>query len=104
MKKREAFIFGIIIIIIIAVAVPTIMTIINRHSNKLLEVTESKIKETAKSCYDKGECEKTEITLKELYDKNLLEEQSNPLTKEYYNENSYVLISDNEIKFIEVKD
>lgn len=66
-------------------------------------VTEKRITEAAKDCYLKDICKNEKITLKELYDNNYLEKESNPITKEYYNENSYVKINNKSYIFVEVK-
>ncbi|MDD4706222.1 MAG: hypothetical protein PHS24_03320 [Bacilli bacterium] len=51
------------------------------HEEKLILVTNNRIKEAAKECYLKKDCE-NKIKLQDLYDKKYLEEVINPVTKE----------------------
>ena len=90
-----------IIIILFLLLIPTTYKVIKNHRNHLTLVVESKIIEAAKKCYYEELCKNNKITLKELYDINYLEPVSNPINKEYYNDNSYVLVIDNNFKFIE---
>ena len=72
--------------------VPPIYTVKKRHEKNLIYATTKKIEETAENCYHQEICQNTKITLRELYDYELLEPIANPITKEYYNEASYVTI------------
>ena len=90
-----------IIIIVLVISIPTIYKVVNNHYDNLVKVTESKIIEEAKKCYYEEKCSGDIITLKELYDLEYLEEVSNPITKEFYNEDSYVEYKADIFKFIE---
>ena len=92
-----------IISIILLLTVPTFYKIIKNHNDNLYRVVEGKIISRAEQCFYDEKCSENEITLKELYEKDYLEEISNPVTKEYYNENSYVLRNKTDFKFIEVE-
>lgn len=100
MTTNKITIYGTIIIIILILGIPTTYKVIQNHNTKLIEATESKIIEAGKKCYFDGTCEEDKITLKTLYDLNYLDKISNPITKEYYNENSYILIKDKTFTFI----
>ena len=89
-----------VIIIFLLITIPTTYKVINNHYNHLTQVVESKIIEAAKKCYYEEICKDDKITLKELYKLDYLEPVSNPISKEYYNEESYVEINDNKFKFI----
>jgi len=92
-----------VVILIGTIAIPAVITVQNRHNERLLYATTMKIKERAKTCFHKEECLETKITLKKLYELGYLEPMAHPITKEYYNENSYVLISESRLDFFEVK-
>ena len=49
---------------------------------------------TAKKCIKSHLCEEKNISLKELYEKDLLTKEVNPKTQKYFDENSYVNIND----------
>ena len=102
MNTNKITIIGSIIIIILIITIPTIYKVVSMHHDNLYKV-EDKIIEKAKNCYNDGICLNENITLKELYDHKYLEKMSDPVTKEYYNENSYVTIKDNKYKFIAVE-
>ena len=65
-----------------------------------VSVEEKYIIEAAKKCKIEKECNNDTITLKELYDLKYLEKQVNPVTKEYYSEDAYVTLKNNEYVFI----
>lgn len=91
-------------ILILIIAIPSVIKVNKRHNDRLMHVTIAKITQSAEDCYYDKICPANKITLKELYDNNYLEEIANPITKEYYNEKSYVIIHDvNNIEFIEEK-
>ncbi len=92
-----------IIIIILLITIPTTYKVIKNHQNNLKRSTESKIIEAAKKCYYEDKCEGDKIFLKDLYNFDYLGKISNPLTKEYYSEDSYVEIKDNSFVFNEKK-
>ena len=91
-----------IIIIILIIAIPTTYKVIKNHNQNLYKVVEDKIVEKAKKCYYDKKCLEDKITLKELYKNKYLDKVSDPISKEYYNENSYVEIKNNKYKFVVV--
>lgn len=81
----------------------TTYKIISYHNEKVNLVESKYIIETAKKCINEHKCkDNTNITLKELYDLKYLDKQVNGITKEYYNESSYVKYSNNEYIFIDL--
>ncbi len=86
--------------LIILISVPTIYKLFKIHDANLNAVVEKLVIETAKECYYTKECTSDKIYLKDLYALNKLERVSNPITKEYYNEESYVLRSGDDFEFI----
>lgn len=100
MNTNKITIIGSIIIIIILISIPTIYKVIKNHNDTLNEVVLKEIIESAKKCYAEEVCVNDKITLKELYDNDYLEKVSNPITKEYYNESSYVKRTDNSYEFV----
>ena len=59
--------------------------------------------ETAKKCLNEKKCSGSKITLQTLCDLEFLDMQANPVTKEYYNPESYVEIKDANYTFIVVR-
>ena len=98
-KINKAFITITIFIIIVAVLGLTVYKVVNNHNDKLLLVKSEYIIEKAKSCLNEKKCTGTKVTLKTLYDLGYLEAQVNPVTKEYYSEDAYVLKEDTEYNF-----
>ena len=88
-----------VIIILLLIVIPTAYKVVKNHYNHLYRVVESKIVEAAKKCYFDDMCEE-HITLNELYNLKLLDKMSDPISKEYFNPNSYVEVKDNDFKFI----
>lgn len=91
---------GTIVIILGLVIGVTTFKVVKMHNNKLLLVEEKYIIEKAKKCINEKKCNNDAITLKELYELKYLNKQVNPVTKEYYNEESYITLKDNEYIFI----
>ena len=81
-------------LLVAVIIIPSVIKVNKRHNDRLLLVTYEKIKKGAEDCYYDDVCKSNKITLKELYNNKYLEEIANPITKEYYNENSYVIITD----------
>lgn len=98
MNKYVSIVVTVIVIFLISGV--SIYKVIKNHNDKLLLVESNYIIMKAKDCYNKKECSSEEITLQELYEKNYLERQVNPVTKEYYNESSYVKINGAKSEFI----
>ena len=102
--NRNKFIINVTVIgIVLIIIIPTTYTIIKNYNNRLITVTTKRIIEAAEKCVKEEKCDNKEITLKELYEKKYLKKESNPITKEYYNENSYIKVENKEYKFIIVK-
>lgn len=99
-KINKYFIIGAIILLLILIISVTTFKVIKKHNDKVLLVESKYIIEQAKKCYNEKKCNSDKITLKELYNLNYLDKQVNGVTKEYYNENSYVQIDSNNYKFI----
>ena len=100
MNKNKIIVYFTILFLILLISVPSTFKIIKKHNERLMGVVTKKIIETAKNCYYTESCVNDKIMLKELYEKTDLEEMINPLTKKIYNEESYILVSD-DFKFIE---
>lgn len=103
MTTNKVMIIGTIIIVILMISLPTIYYVIKDYQSNLLRVVENKIISAAKECYYEDICQDEKITLDFLYQKNFLEKASNPITKEYYNINSYVLRKDKTFTFYPVE-
>ena len=103
MKSNKIIVISSIIIIILIIAIPTTYKVIKNHNQNLYKVVEDKIVEKAKECYYDKKCLEEKITLKELYDNKYLDKVSDPISKEYYNESSYVERKNNIYKFIVVE-
>ena len=103
MNRNKVIINITIVAIILIILIPTVYNTIKTHNDRLIKVTEKRIEEAAKDCYLKDICKDNKITLKVLYDNKYLEKESNPITKEYYNEESYVLVKNNTYIFKEIK-
>lgn len=92
-----------VIIILVIISIPTGYKVIKNHHNNLYKVVNDKIIESAKKCYYDDVCIEDKITLKFLYEKGYLKEKLNdPVTKEYYNEASYVKRDNNNYEFVVV--
>lgn len=80
----------------------TIFKVENVHNEKILLVESKLIIERAKDCINQKKCNNDIITLKELYENGFLERQVNRVTKEYYNEESYVTKKEDSYVFIDI--
>ena len=101
MNTNKIIVICSLIVILLIVSVPTGYKVIKNHHESLYKVVEEKIIDASKKCYYEENCLDEEITLKKLYDLGYIEKVSNPVTKEYYNENSFVLKKNNKFEFIE---
>ena len=72
MNTNKIILIGSVIVIMCIISVPTIYKVIKNHENNLYQVTEKKIISAAKECYYDEKCQ-------------------NPISKEYYNEMSYII-------------
>lgn len=89
-----------IIAIIIIIAGGTAYKVNKSHKDKLMYVSELYIIEHTKLCYNEKKCTTDVVTLKNLYDLSYLKNEVNPVTKEYYNENSYIKKEENNYSFV----
>ncbi|MBE6154930.1 MAG: hypothetical protein E7163_05130 [Firmicutes bacterium] len=100
MKSRTLITLTIVIIMAI-ITIPTVYKIYNNHNINLVKVVENEFLYQAKKCFNKDECSKI-IYLSDLYEKGyILEKLSNPITKKYYSEKSYIDIENQEIQLID---
>lgn len=99
MNTNKVITISSVVIIILLIAVPTIYKVYTKYQKDLYDTVEKKIIEATKKCYYANECVEEKITLQFLYDHNYLEKVSDPVTKEYYNTESYIEIKDNTFKF-----
>ena len=88
---------GSIIIIVLMIGIPTFINIKKDHENKLIRATENRISEAAKKCFLEEKCVGDNTSLQSLYNMGYLEEQVNPITKKYYNNNSLIKYKDKKI-------
>ena len=91
-----------IFIIIGMIIVPTVYKIYDNNNKLKIKVVEEEFLYQAIRCYNKGDCNSL-VYLKDLYQKDYIEYKLiNPLTKKYYEDNSYVDLSKDtlEIKLI----
>ena len=100
MNINKITIIGTILSILLILGIPTIYKVVKNHHHNLYLVVEEKIINSAKKCYFDEICNENKIFLKDLYELNYLEKVNNPVTKEYYNELSYVKIDNDEFKFV----
>ena len=82
------------------IVIPTIYKIHENHNDKLIQVVEKEFSYYAKKCFLNDECSKI-VTLKNLYDSGYINERlSNPITKKYYDDASFINLDTNEINLI----
>ena len=81
----------------------TTYKVLDEHNSKLTEVEEKYIIEAAKKCLNEKECSGTTVTLQTLYDLSYLDFQADPVTKEYYNPDSFVKYEDATYAFVSVR-
>ena len=70
-----------------------------KHNDKLILVKEKYIIEIADKCINEYKCKSDKVTLKELEEFDYIKKEVNPVTKEYYNEKSFVTYENNEYVF-----
>lgn len=87
------------IILLICLITLTIYKLNKRHEDKLYDVLYSKIKYEAKQCFLDKNCEST-MTLEELYNKEYLEIQYDPISKEELNSKIEIKIKDEKIEIV----
>ncbi len=98
MSKKVVFIT--IIIILGMIVFPTIYKIYLNNNENLIKVVEKEFEYYAKKCFNEDKCENI-VYLKDLYDNDYLEEKlTDPLSKRYYSDESYINIDTGEINLI----
>lgn len=100
MNINKIIIYVTISLSVLLVLCPTIYKVVKKHKADLYDVTNKKVIESAITCKNKNICQNDKITLKELYDNNLLDEVCDPITKQIYNDNSYVIFQNNQYVFV----
>ncbi len=100
-NMNKWIISGAIVIILGLIISVTTYKVMKLHQEKLILVEEKYIIEKAKKCINEKKCNENKVTLKQLYELEYLNKQSNPVTKEYYSEDSYVEYINNEYIFVE---
>ncbi len=100
MGKKKFSIYYILLVVFIILIIFAVINNVKYHHEKEYQVLFSKILESAKECYLKEECNGN-ITLKDLYDKNYLETQVDPSTKENMDETLCIKWQDGAAKFCE---
>ncbi|MFI3260248.1 MAG: hypothetical protein R3Y13_00820 [bacterium] len=90
------------LVIAIMIGVPSVMKVTSAHEQNLQLVTEKRITEAAIKCIKEEVCSGTMISLKMLYEKEYLTEESDPITKEIYDETSYVSFNEEIVKFVKI--
>ena len=82
------------------IIIPTIYKVHVQHNEKLILVVENQFAYYAKECYLNDACG-SNVTLKDLYDKGYLEDKlTNPITKKYYDEASFINLDTKKINLI----
>ena len=101
MRLNKISVFLTIIALIIIVVIPTIIKINNNHTEKLYYSVSLKFTESASKCVLDEKCNiNKKILISELYELKYLDKQVNPVTKEYFNEKSYIIYKNNKYRFI----
>lgn len=93
---NKIMVSGTIIIIILMIGIPTYINVKRDHDKKMIKTIELKITKAAKDCYLENQCS-GQITLGDLYNKNYLDKQVNPVTKKYYDDSSKINYIDKKI-------
>ena len=96
-KKKNNYLIFLIALVIILIFTSGIKNLKN-HYNKEYLVVNNRILESAKECFIKKDCEGN-IKLKDLYDKNYLEIQVDPSTKENMDDNICITYNKDEAIF-----
>ncbi len=79
----------------------SVYKIYQKHNDNLILVVQKEFLYNAKNCYNASECKNKVVSLKDLYDNKFMSDKlTNPITKKYYSEDSYVNMETHEIKLI----
>lgn len=103
MNTNKIIVLSSVVIIILLIAVPTAYKVIKNHHHNLYKVVNDKIIDNAKRCYDDEICQDDRVTLEFLYKNDYLDEMADPVTKEVYSLNSYVLKNEDNYEFVVVE-
>lgn len=98
-KKNKWEIYFVVSFLIIIFLISAYKNLKNHHDKEYL-VIYSEIKEKAKDCFQKKECEGN-ITLKDLYDKEYLDALYDPISKEKLDDNMCIKFENNKVEFCE---
>lgn len=89
-----------LLVCILIIVCPTAYKVIKTNEQNRIVVTEKYLIESAKKCIYEEKCKSNKITLKELYNYKYVEDEIfDPITKEVYSHESYIVISKNNSKF-----
>lgn len=91
MNKNKGLLYIACIGIIFIIGIPSIILVMKHHQEKLQDVLNARVIESAKRCWNENQCESDEVTLKELYEKMNLETAIDPITKEVIKDSSKVI-------------
>ena len=100
MAKKKYNIWYIIISLILIIFIIGAYKALKNHQEKEYKVVNNKILEAAKKCYLDKECVGKTL-LKDLYAKDYLNTQIDPVSKENMNEDICIIYENNEVKFCE---
>ena len=100
---NKIWITGTVIIIVALIVGVTTYKELDEHNEKLTEVEEKYLIETTKKCLNEKKCSGDKITLQTLYDLNYMDFQADPVTKEYYNPDSYIVVDGTNYSFVTVR-
>lgn len=99
---KYKIIFSMLLIISLIVLVPSFKKVNLEYKSNLYLVTESRITQKAFLCFKESKCSNTTVYLSELYLLGYLSDEFDPVTKEYYSEESYVILDDEKTEFISI--
>ena len=98
MERKKNNLFFVVLGVLVVLLVLAGFKALENHHEKEYQVLHNRILEAAKDCYLKKECQE-EITIKDLYDKNYLKKQVDPVTKEFIDETTCIKFENNEAKY-----
>ena len=89
----------IVILFLTIMLIVTFYKVIKNREERLYSVLYGRIEYAYRSCYLKKECSDS-ITLNDLYEKEYLKTQYDPITKEMLDPNIKITYKDNEVKIL----
>lgn len=90
MNNKKITLYITIVGLTIIVLVATIIRVNETSEEKLYNSRVEEIIKSARVCVKTKLCDKDTVTLKFLYEKDLLTKEVNPKTNKYFNEESYI--------------